>query len=1486
MQTVNKTEVAVFNRDEFLNKNIDERVTYLNANPTIVLTEEDFKAILSQEAVGQEVLPIAYLNALALRFKQENPFYFRRPAILVDHIKRFYQAESWFADDQHTFGGILSAPRTNLVGVSNLQTCDSNMLIALCEQMSLSENSKLCFFLISKDSWETQCGEIARAELQGTPHNPLPSPQKDDSYRKWTYFDSFTPELSRKMNADQAKKLYAIMTSDERLIPLLCNVLKNENLSDSAKEGFKEPLINLMKSTAQPEQPNKDLVASSVVILQKLTQQDTLSLLNDLIKENDLTALMSFLQRTAQHFQKLESNKPSILPTDDFLNALVKFVTDKIINDEQRRTSFCRQIPDILVGYIVPKLSIKDQIGFLSEPSLKITPELMTQLNRLADEKVLFNNLNTLVWRCLIAQNPAACIESLLNTDKSLAIELFKLSLSAHEGAPRLQNILLSHQFTQHLDTLTNHLDETELETLIIASFKDDKIASSNFVKAMLQHLAKHYQNAKINSITKKLFATPDFHTALQKHFNLLCEDVIHKNFDRATLTPLLNAIAKGDNKPFSANNCINLLQCTLGAKVIQDDKQTQGNHDNYRCDIAIYLLEQLSETVKTEFTKPYDFLYRACSFGVNLEVFNKLIALGCKPQLRKHEGKTTSFELHSLLDTLKRSTDNLKDSEGEANSNRMKRHQSTVELTNAKISAILAIMTDQIPLPIFRETVIRLQTEALKLFFEKNISLNPNYISENQSELSKLFNSLHSTWAEGDKLPLFKALIENGVEPPLHILNWALDELIDEKDIDGKADLLEIVYQFAPNTAILYLVENELIESSVNIFKAKSNTEDPLHTDDQEALQDQHQDTLNKIQERLKSHAKRPVLTKETLESVANMLRVKSLGLDDEHPINKLLSAALAKFSSARSEQPEKSASGRDTQHRNSTTLPLLSEEDDEDEESDELLPTADGKPTIHPSEVVINPFKPQSRSFLEWIFTASHYSLFRFIADGARIKTAEETKPVEKLPTPSLSHYLKSVFLKVFGFDGYDPTKNKALALSGDYKKIDSANIGWGLLLASLFGLPNRPHFFDNTGSPLLSASQLLLTNWLGGWTLTTNIKTWTITQFIEIPFKIALVLPYNILRALVKLPINLIKLVTDVTLQTISTLLLKGAGQLTQWMMTLGNSDQNIALKVIGIAFLILGSIAAALAQYAIVWAIRISEILTSPAKSASKAFAAGRSLKVEIFGPTAEIAISYLAGIAGWALSIALTAILWILILPIAISAITTLFPAIVPAIAWLTHLPIITASIAWASQFPLVTTTIATASSLFMSVGSALGVAFGPLITPIAGFTGLQISTMAMAAGTTLGLLGTAFVISGNYLADAFSNLWVRLHYTPMMVKLFQDMIVSIRNEKNHLQDSVSRIRALDPELGEEGSAKTIAEAESTIQKLEVRIETLQRGQDDLLRDAAKSDRQAELAGSKAQAALEEEIPMTTFSSKSASQPTGAEEKPSSSHDFN
>lgn len=430
---------------------------------------------------------------------------------------------------------------------------------------------------------------------------------------------------------------------------------------------------------------------------------------------------------------------------------------------------------------------------------------------------------------------------------------------------------------------------------------------------------------------------------------------------------------------------------------------------------------------------------------------------------------------------------------------------------------------------------------------------------------------------------------------------------------------------------------------------------------------------------------------------------------------------------------------------------------------------------PSVSIQNVYINPYKLRSRTFLVWLFTASYYTFFRGFIDGTRLKEAEKSFTVE-LDTPlGFSNYVKNLLLLVFGFDGYNPIEKKALATNGQYLPIDPTKVGWGILLLSIIGVPNRPGWINKSGRPILSANQVLFTNWVGGWTLTLNTKTWSLIQFLEIPFKFLLVLPFNLVRFPLKFAISIIKFLTELVPHAIASILMYISLQPIKfstlliiskhpWAKYLRKNYFLITLVLILISIII--TIPIALVQYASVWAVRIGELLTSPAENASKAFAAGRSLKIDWFGPTVEGWIANFMGALGWVSSFALSTILWTLILPIIISAITTFFPAIIPAIAWFTHLPVITASIAWVSQFPVVTTALTNASGLFTTVGSSLGVAFGPAITPIAGLIGLQISTMAMTAGTTLGMLGIPAVIFGNYIAEGFSSLWIKLHSIP------------------------------------------------------------------------------------------------------------------------
>ncbi len=518
----------------------------------------------------------------------------------------------------------------------------------------------------------------------------------------------------------------------------------------------------------------------------------------------------------------------------------------------------------------------------------------------------------------------------------------------------------------------------------------------------------------------------------------------------------------------------------------------------------------------------------------------------------------------------------------------------------------------------------------------------------------------------------------------------------------------------------------------------------------------------LDQISNILKSPDQLAALTSKTLDSTFKLLL--ELNLDDNHPskerLRDILDGMLKQELAIHQKEFEEGTEDHQidlhvavfTGHRTDGDInyPDFSDEDQSinPNQFNKSKTLASDSPKV---------FKPQSRSFLEWIFTSERDTFFGIFSDRTYAESYEAI---------STANYVKQLLLDIFGFDGYNAIEKKGLAVDGNYQTIDSTRVGWGILFSSLFGLPNRPKSINKSGKPILTATQLLLTNWVGGWTLSLNSKTWTLSQFLELPIKFLIILPINIIRVPINIAISIIKIITLAPSRILAKVLIDLDMVLLVWFSTLLASEQNLAIKGIGGFILLIPTIATAILQYAAVWAVRLAELLTTPAISASKAFALGRSLKISRFGPTAEKWISNIMGVIGWGLSVTLSAILLTLILPLVFSAITTLFPAIVPAIASFTHLSVISASIAWVSQFPVVMGTFTAASNLFATVGTALGVAFGPMITPVATMLGLQISTMAMTVGTTLGMLGTGVIIAGNYIVDGASYLWVKLHSNP------------------------------------------------------------------------------------------------------------------------
>ncbi len=402
-------------------------------------------------------------------------------------------------------------------------------------------------------------------------------------------------------------------------------------------------------------------------------------------------------------------------------------------------------------------------------------------------------------------------------------------------------------------------------------------------------------------------------------------------------------------------------------------------------------------------------------------------------------------------------------------------------------------------------------------------------------------------------------------------------------------------------------------------------------------------------------------------------------------------------------------------------------------------------------------NPLKPQSRLFLDWLFSSIHINFLTAFILG--LNNSDKNSGVKK----TKNNIFKSILGFTYGYDGLDITTDEAIAANGE-KRI-TREYPWILLLTSFFGVSNRPERFDEKGVPILTLRQFFK-NMVGGWTL--NSKTWTWIEILELPFKFFLVLPINILRIPVKTTINSVKIVTESVLIFFNGMLtLLSVVPATLLTIAL-KSDWRWYSKVIPSILLFVITLGFAAIQYAAMWAVRIGLILTSPGKSAHLAFALGRSIKIDWFGEEYESTISYIVGILGFVLSLSLTAVLWTILLPVIISAITTFVPGTIPALLWVSHLPFISASILWVSHLPIVTSAITAGSSLFAPVGAFLGLVFGPVVTLVAGLIGVQVTAMTMLVGTTVGLFAAVLGTVGSLVADKLSNLWIELHFrTPL-----------------------------------------------------------------------------------------------------------------------
>jgi hypothetical protein len=394
-------------------------------------------------------------------------------------------------------------------------------------------------------------------------------------------------------------------------------------------------------------------------------------------------------------------------------------------------------------------------------------------------------------------------------------------------------------------------------------------------------------------------------------------------------------------------------------------------------------------------------------------------------------------------------------------------------------------------------------------------------------------------------------------------------------------------------------------------------------------------------------------------------------------------------------------------------------------------------------PHNKLINPTVPRSLSWGEWL----KQSLLHPSLAGRPTLTQNHSKPFRVSPFKGSrvneNNVFKAAFLETFEFDGYDVTSNNVVTASGDTAEYVSTELSLGMGLAMFFGLPNRSELFvflesdsDNfsgtsqTITPKLTWRQVIR-NYFGGWNAKGNITWNLLSLFVKVP----LILPIKLVGTLLKILLNTVKIFTEF----LPSVIQNTAGPIAS-IFTEG-ANRNLSLKnghpIFG---LILGLIALpllALHTVARVFSL-VGRAITSPEKSARMAWAFGRTL---------DSTAGYVMATLGAAMSVALSVALWTILLPMIVGLTLTAMPQLVPFLTQLT-------------QFPLLATSLSMIKGTLVTLSRTTVTAVGPGITALYAYFGVQVSVIALAVGSTLGVIVIPILTIVSRIADELSNGWV------------------------------------------------------------------------------------------------------------------------------
>ncbi len=420
-----------------------------------------------------------------------------------------------------------------------------------------------------------------------------------------------------------------------------------------------------------------------------------------------------------------------------------------------------------------------------------------------------------------------------------------------------------------------------------------------------------------------------------------------------------------------------------------------------------------------------------------------------------------------------------------------------------------------------------------------------------------------------------------------------------------------------------------------------------------------------------------------------------------------------------------------------------------------------------------LIKPGKSGSLTFKEWSYKHLHALFWGDRASHEKLVAQYRNPADSNSETTDNFSFFSSIFLMVYGIDGYDPATHMIIPAhrhsAGEIQEAyeyKGEPLPWLLLIAAFIGLPTRTGCSESTlpdyeviGSETgddddpLSRSIILrqiptLTpmgiwkNMFGGWDTLPDEdkyqekKIWQWATLI--PVKILIIFPIKFISIFFKLPINIIKIFTELLPSLAIYGLHIAMAKIYAHIADLDEDTNNSnALKIFGWS---LSALFLSLLHMTLKLFTLVGRALFSPDKSARLASANGREVNKKL-------------GFAVFYINKVITGIFWAITIPLLLGAAIIYFPnVVVPVITWFGNLPPIAAALHSMN------------GALVSFVTEFFAYDITPTVSALALLLHVPVPEAITVIGATLGFFGSSLVvILLSWLATPFSDKWAAWH---------------------------------------------------------------------------------------------------------------------------